>query len=145
MRAALATYHEQMTAAVERGEALLKAGPPGVNVAELSPIRLQMAQIITSYQLFVHREVFEPLIRSGNAGWAEKARALKTDCILLAEDFRAFVRVWATKDAVAHWDEYRPAAAAILGRIRAHIAAVRGSELPRLAQVRAGQEQRLAG
>jgi hypothetical protein len=83
-----------------------------------------MGRLLTSYQTFVHREFFDPIIADSNAEHAALARAMKIDCIEMTESFRAFQRRWIAEDAVERWDEYLLAAAQMVERLRRHIAEV---------------------
>jgi hypothetical protein len=119
-----------ITVASERD--LRETGPQ--SAPELGARRLRMAHLLTSYQLFVHREVFEPMIRSESEVDRKRACEMKVECIVLAEEFRAFARLWATADLVKRWADYQPAGLEFLDRIRAHIARVMRHTPPQLFQ-----------
>jgi hypothetical protein len=124
MLATLGNYQDQMWAIAVDSEARL-AQPIPQDPGEIARLRLEMARVMTAYQLFVHREVFEPLIRTGSPAEANQARAMKSECILIAEEFRAFVHLWTAADIGARWRDYRAAALDFSRRIRAHIEHVR--------------------
>jgi hypothetical protein len=119
-------FLDRITALTTRAEDHLSSTMPTA-IAELARIRAEQARIITAYQLFVHREVFEPLIRSGSATEIARAKELKTECIILSEEFRSFARCWAIDDVERDWCAYRTAALDLAKRIRQHAAKVRAT------------------
>jgi hypothetical protein len=124
MLATLGKYQDQMWSITLESEAQL-AQPDPQDAGDIARLRLEMARVMTAYQLFVHREVFEPLIRAGSPAEVNQARAMKSECILIAEEFRAFVHLWTAVDIVARWADYRAAGMEFSRRIRAHIEHVR--------------------
>lgn len=120
----LREFLDRMTTIASRAEEHLASISP-VCVADLGKARAEQARIITSYQLFVHREVFEPLMKAGTPAEVARVKQLKTECIMLAEDFRAYTRAW-TIDAVAKdWPTYRISALEFVARIKQHAANVK--------------------
>jgi hypothetical protein len=117
-------HHGWMLALLKEGEPLLRDPQLRPSASFLSIRRNAMGRLLTSYQAFVHREFFDPIIASGNAEHAALARAMKIDCIEMTESFRAFQRRWIAEDAVERWDEYLLAAAQMVERLRRHIAEV---------------------
>lgn len=95
------------------------------NAATLARLRREQAQTMTSYQLYVHRELFEPLIAGGVPADVARARALKVECISLSEDFRAYSRRWTEQNPADHWAIYRAGALEMTARVREHVANVR--------------------
>jgi ABC-type histidine transport system ATPase subunit len=124
MLATLGNYQNQMWAITLEGEALLNRLEPQ-DPAEVNRLRMELARVMTAYQLFVHREVFEPLIRTGTPAEVNQARAMKSECILIAEEFRAFVHLWTAADIAVRWADYQAAGLDFARRIRAHIERVR--------------------
>jgi len=116
----LQEYLDKMLAITLRIEPHL-IGPAPAGTAELAQARAEQARTITAYQLYVHREIFEPMIRNGSPVQIGRARAMKVECIMLAEDFRAFARLWNVDNALDQWPVYQSAALALRDRIRAHV------------------------
>jgi len=119
-------FLNRMTAITAQSEEHLASITP-VGIAELTKARSEQSRIITSYQLFVHREVFEPMIASSDVADKQRVRMLKAECIVLAEDFRAFARSWTAEDVAGNWTSYRAAALDFVSRIRRHAANVRAT------------------
>jgi hypothetical protein len=126
MLATLGRYQDQMWTITQETETLLNRIEPQ-DASELTRLRLELARVMTAYQLFVHREVFEPLIRTGTPAEAGHARAMKIECIMIAEEFRAFAQLWAQVDIGPRWKDYRVAGLDFARRIRAHIEHVRAA------------------
>lgn len=122
----LGEFLDRMTAISVSGDEYL-ASPTPAGLDDLSRTRAEQARIITAYQLFVHREVFEPLIASGSPEQVRRAKELKIECIMLAEEFRAFARCWAPDGVSGQWDAYRAAALDFSARIRTHARNIRMS------------------
>jgi hypothetical protein len=120
----LQEHHGWMLALLKEGEPLFQQPQLRPSTTYLATRRDAMGRLLISYQRFVHREVFDPLIEQGSARNAALARAMKVDCIELVESFRAFQRRWMAEDAVERWDEYRPQALRMIERLRRHIVEV---------------------
>ncbi len=117
-------YLDKMLAITFRVEPHISGRTPSC-VAELANARANQARPITAYQLYVHRELFEPIMHTGRADQIAAAREMKVECIMLAEDFRAFARQWHIDNVLSEWHVYQPAALALRDRIRSHISHVR--------------------
>ncbi len=124
MREMLEQYLERIIAITVSTEMDLLPIPPE-DTTRLEYSRMRMARILTAYQLFVHRELFQPLQASGDATDVECARQLKAECGALAEAVRTHTRKWSTQEPAVMWDEYRPAELGLIERIRQHILRVR--------------------
>lgn len=120
----LQEHHGWMLALLREGQPLFEQPQRRPSAAYLATRRDAMGRLLLSYQRFVHREVFDPMIAQGGARDAALARAMKIDCIDLVESFRAFQRRWIAEDAVERWDEYHPQALRMIGRLRRHIVEV---------------------
>jgi hypothetical protein len=121
-------YLDKMFEITDQVHSHLSARAPS-GVAELARARAEQARTITSYQLYVHREIFDPMMRSGTVEQVAKAREMKVECIMLAEDFRAFARRWQIDNVLSEWDAYRPAALDLRDRVRGHITNMRRASL----------------
>ena len=120
----LQDHHRWMLALLKESAPLLQDPTLRPSEAFLATRRSAMGRLLVSYQQFVHREVFDPIIASGNAATAAWARTLKSDCIDLTESFRAYQRLWMAKDPAEFWDEYHRAAEHMVERLERHIADV---------------------
>ncbi|MBV9842757.1 MAG: hypothetical protein JOY99_14685 [Sphingomonadaceae bacterium] len=115
----LIDFHGRMFAVTEQVEPYLRG--EAADPLQVGAARLRQARLITAHQLFVHREVFEPIIACGSLAQVGHAKALKVECIALAESFRLYARRWALEDVEAHWSEYQPTALSFIDRIRGQI------------------------
>lgn len=106
-------------------EIAARAGPHLVEqsadgVIELGRCRSEMARILTIYNLFVQREIFEPLLRGSSPSEVAAAKNIKAECICLVEEFRIFTIKWRTGDVAARWAEYQPEAVEFRRRVQRH-------------------------
>jgi hypothetical protein len=124
MREMLEQYLERIIAITVAAEMVIPVDPPE-DTSHLEYQRMRMARTLTAYQLFVNRELFQPLLASSDSTDVECGRTLRAECATLADAMRAHTRKWAVQPPAGKWDEYRPAALAMIGRIRAHTLRVR--------------------
>ena len=111
-----ATIHDIL----RRGERVLRA--PERDATALARTRWELARAILAYQGFKHHEIFDPVARRGPAARADAARRLKAACVASGDAFRAYVARWSAVSVVDRWDEYQPAAFALIAGIRDHLA-----------------------
>jgi hypothetical protein len=116
----LADYHARIAAAADRTEQIVRAGGDDAP-ARLNSSRMMMAQVMGSYQLFLHREIFEPVISSGTSAEIGYVKNLKVECVIFADELHSYMKSWNPADVLACWPSYRAAALAVLGRVRIHM------------------------
>lgn len=80
-------------------------------------LRGQLSEQMQSFQVFKHREIFNPLIARGRPQKAI-AEELKSDCIALGSEYQAFQWQWANADVKARWAEYRLSGMKMMTTIR---------------------------
>jgi len=122
----LEDYYARIEAMMAEGEVWMRDRDPATE--DLVKRRVaDSALLIASYQLFVHREVFMPLLEGADASTRARVNELKVECIALTEDLRFNVRdfVGKVKDAPLDWDTVAAKVAWFNGRVRTHIANVR--------------------
>ena len=101
--------HQESALSIMRGaEASLRG--PGRDVAALARARWALMRTLTAYQIFKHREVFDPAIGGPVLGDAQRAARMKRACMAMGEDFKGYVGKWSGTDVLAAWDSYQPAA-----------------------------------
>ncbi len=129
----LEEYHTKIEQMMAEGDALVAARDPATADAVKRRIA-DSALVIASYQLFVHREVFAPMLDGADTGTRARISELKVECIALTEDLRFNVRdfVARVEDAPLDWDAVGPKVAWFNGRVRKHIAQVRAMLAPEL-------------
>ena len=133
MSRTLEYYHDRIEAQIEAGQLYLSARTIGSE--DIIKRRIADAGLlIASYQLYVHREVFVPLLATGDASTRVRVNELKVECIALTEDLRANVRDFASRvaDAPFDWDSTAQKVAWYNERVRKHIASVREMMAPEL-------------
>lgn len=91
------------------------------DLAAVKDRRPEMQGILTKYQVFKHRNIFDPTIAEGILARAELATTLKADCIALDVEYARFVKRWTGRDASDHWPEYRLSAIRMIRVIRQHL------------------------
>ncbi|MBI0473807.1 hypothetical protein D9601_00320 [Sphingomonas sp. MA1305] len=87
--ARLREHQAAILANTNRARQALAEGVP--DDALLARLRWEMVRLMSAYQYFKHREVFDVLIADGNNNEARIARRLKAECISLGEEVRRFV------------------------------------------------------
>lgn len=85
----------------------------------------EAALLIGSYHLFVHREIFEPLMANGDERVRQQVCILKAECILLTEDLRVGVKAFAAQDATVDYEAVHARVEWFNGRVRRHIVAIK--------------------
>jgi len=129
----LEDYHVKIEQMMAEGDALAAARDPAT--VELVKRRIADSVLaIASYQMFVHREVFAPMLEGADARTRARVTELKVECIALTEDLRFNVRDFMARvqDGPLDWDAVTPKVAWFNGRVRAHIAHVREMMAPEL-------------
>lgn len=129
----LEEYHAKIERMMAEGDALVAARDKASE--DLVKRRIaDSALVLASYQLFVHRQVFAPMLDRGDASTRARVNELKVECIALTEDLRFNVRELAARadDAPLDWDAVSAGVAWFNGRVRAHIAQVRQMMAPEL-------------
>lgn len=129
----LEDYHAKIEQMMAEGDALVAARDPAT-IEQVKRRIADSALVIASYQLFVHREVFAPMLEGADARTRTRVNELKIECIALTEDLRFNVRDFMTRvhDVPLDWDVVTPKVAWFNGRVRAHIAHVREMMAPDL-------------
>jgi hypothetical protein len=129
----LEEYHAKIERMMAEGDAWLVARDAASE--ELIKRRIaESALVLASYQLFVHREVFAPMLQHADTRTRARVNELKVECIALTEDLRLNVRELMARaaDAPLDWDGVVAGVAWFNGRVRAHIAQVRQMMAPDL-------------
>lgn len=129
----LEEYHAKIEQMMAEGDALMAARDPAT--IDLVQRRIaDSALVIASYQLFVHREVFAPMLDGADAATRARVNELKVECIALTEDLRFNVRdfVGRMESAPLDWDVVAPKVTWFNSRVRGHIAQVRAMLSPGL-------------
>ena len=132
----LEDYYTKIEAMMAEGDGWMAERDPAT--ADLVKRRIaDSALLIASYQLFVHREVFAPMLDGADPATRSRVNELKVECIALTEDLRFNVRdfVGKVKDAPLDWDTVAGKVAWFNGRVRTHIANVRELMAPDLSDL----------
>jgi hypothetical protein len=120
----LEDYHDRIEAMIVEGEALVAAREPGTD-RRLKRRIGDSVLLIASYQLFVHREVFAPLMGQDDPSLRRRVNEVKVECIALTEDLRFNVKDFLADETPLDWDLTAAKMAWFNGRLRKHIADVR--------------------
>ena len=92
--------------------------------------------LIASYQLFVHRHVFAPLLGQADPALRSRVNEVKVECIALTEDLRFNVKDFLADETPLDWDVTAAKMAWFNGRLKKHIADVRQLMSPDLSDAR---------
>ena len=145
MLATLRTYQDRVLALAGEAERLLR--DEGRDAApRISRLRIEQGVVMAAYQLFVHREMFAPMVQGGDPAAVEAAKQLKVSCIAFSNAFAHHTQEWSRRDAAAEWGSYQPAALAMIAEVRGHVRQVRDLLGPALSrwQARAGDGEGIA-
>ncbi|MBN8806791.1 MAG: hypothetical protein J0I47_00920 [Sphingomonas sp.] len=124
MSQTLEDYHERLEAMMIEGEALIATRDP----AREDLVRRKIGQaglVMASYQLFVHREVFVPLLDRADPATRARVTEIKVECIALTEDLRFKTRDFLAKTGPLDWEATAISIGWFNTRVRQHIAAIR--------------------
>lgn len=115
-------YHQDAILAIMRDAEPLLADPARRDVPQLARARWTLVRALTAYQLFKHNEIFDPVTARRLPGDVARAARMKQACTDMGEEFRRYVSKWSGCDVAGEWTTYQPAALAMIGRLREHIA-----------------------
>jgi hypothetical protein len=113
------SYRSQCVAHMQQASAVLE-GAGAADAATLAMLRWQYVRLLTEFDAFKQREIFEPALRSASPDKAALASELQAECTAIGQAFRAYVLEWSAVDKHAQWHLYYPAAKAIIERIEKH-------------------------
>lgn len=119
----LQDYLDRIEASMVAGEVILAKRDPAL-AGTVKAKCTEAALLIGSYQMFIHREVFEPLMGSPDEQVRRQVCALKAECIALSEDLRAGVKTLAARETPLDHDAIQARIEWFNGRVRRHIAGV---------------------
>ncbi|THD37970.1 MAG: hypothetical protein E7773_03060 [Sphingomonas sp.] len=124
-------YYAEIEGMITEGEALTAARDP----ASTRRLKRRVADsmlLVASYQLFVHRHVFAPLLDDGDPALRSRVNEVKVECIALTEDLRFNVKDFLADETPLDWDVVTAKMGWYNGRLRKHIAEVRQLMSPNL-------------
>lgn len=116
-------YFERIETSMAAGEAILARRDPS-QASTVKAKCTEAALLIASYQMHVHRAVFEPLMTSADDTVRRQVCLLKAEGIGLTEDLRVGVKALAVQDAPIDFAAITSRVTQFNTRVRAHIAAV---------------------
>lgn len=134
----LEDYYAEIEGMIAEGEAMTTARDP----ASTRQVKRRVADsvlLIASYQLFVHRQVFAPLLDGGDPAVRLRVNEVKVECIALTEDLRFNVKDFLVDETPFDWDVVATKMAWFNGRLRKHIAEVRQLMSPELSDAQHAQ------
>jgi hypothetical protein len=114
--------HQAAVAAIVKGESALLAGEAPSDPCALARARWRLARALSEYQLFKHREIFDPALRAGDPGRRRVAAAMKARCEAADAAFRDHARRWSSTGVTDRWPEYQASALAVARTLQAHLA-----------------------
>lgn len=121
----LLQHQDEILGIIKNSEAMLAHDVR--DVPGLARARWALVRALTSYQLFKHHEIFDPMLAKARPAEAHRLAEMKRTCNALGEAFRLYVQKWSAADVDGEWDEYQPAARTMIARIRAHMAGERAN------------------
>lgn len=136
MQNTLDGYVAKLEESMAGGQSILAKRDPAL-AARFKQRCVDAMVLVGAYQLFVHREIFEPLMRDGTPELKRVACDLKVETIAFTEAVRAAVREFTQSEAPVDWAHVSGRVKSNNQMLRAHIAKVRelsrALDLPRAA------------
>jgi L-ribulose-5-phosphate 3-epimerase UlaE len=120
----LQDYLDRIEASMAKGDEILSQRDPAKG-DRVKAMCTEAALLIGSYHLFVHREIFEPMMTSGDDRVRKQVCILKAECISLTEDLRVGVKALAAHDVILDYDAVHAGVEGFNGRVRRHIVAIK--------------------
>lgn len=121
----LTAFHSQRTAILlllDKIRPLLNK-PYGEAWPPLALFRDQLTKAIRDFQFFKHETIFDPILQ-GDTTTSDYAvvGVLKSDCIMLANQYDQFRIKWSRVNISSNWPEYRLSAISMMTMIRKGVA-----------------------
>jgi hypothetical protein len=124
MAQTLDDFHAALETMMADGDALLATRDPAHTVRVKQRVA-EAVMLVASYQIFVHREVFAPMLAGGDPSLRARVMELKVECIALTEDLRFNTKDFIANDTPIDWERMAARVAWFNGRVRQHLARVR--------------------
>jgi hypothetical protein len=117
-------HHARAIAIMAAQRALLAPGSVPDPAAQARH-RWELLRVLVEFQIFKHRDIFDPLIRQGDPRVAPRAQAMKAECAELGTEVRAFVTRWSDGSVDRDWDRFRTATLTLIAKVERGLAAQR--------------------
>lgn len=117
-------YLTKIEASIVEGEKLVATRDPEL-AGRIRQRCVDAAVLIGAYQLFVHRELFEPMMRDGDELQRRTVCDLKIECIALTRDLQSSVKAFATSEEPLDWLALATRSNGFNHLIRVHLSRVR--------------------
>lgn len=117
-------HHRRATAIMAAQRALLARGSVPDPAAQARH-RWELLRVLVEFQIFKHRDIFDPVIKQGDPRMAPRARILKAECAELGSEVRAFVAAWSDGSVDRDWDRFRAATLALIAKVERGLAGQR--------------------
>ncbi|MFA5968634.1 MAG: hypothetical protein WC816_05255 [Sphingomonas sp.] len=124
MHPGLENYIEKLEGAMAEGDVLLAARDPS-RAERVRERCTDAVALVCAYQIFVHRELFEPLMRGGDESQRHTACELKAECIMLTDELRTGIKNFMAQEMPFDWDYLSSRVQHFNMVVRSHIARVR--------------------
>lgn len=120
----LARYVSKLERSMAEGDALMAARDPAT-AARTRQRCIDAVMLVGAYQLYVHRELFEPMARTGDERQRKMALELKVECIALTDALHKGIKNFMAQEMPFDWDYLAGRIEGYNGIMRAHLAKVR--------------------
>ncbi len=114
-------HHRRAAAIMAVQRALLVSGSR-TDPATHARHRWELLRALVEFQIFKHRDIFDPMIRQGNPRTAPRAQAMKTECAALGAEVRAFVARWSDGSVDTDRERFRIATLALIAKVERGLA-----------------------
>jgi len=120
----LARYVSKLERSMAEGDALMAARDPAT-AARTRQRCIDAVMLVGAYQLYVHRELFEPLMRSGDERQRKMACELKAECIALTDALHKGIKNFMAQEMPFDWEYLAGRVEGYNSIMRTHLAKVR--------------------
>lgn len=117
--AQLYAHQTDIKAGMAETQALLTADT--IDTVATAAARWKLTRLLTTYQMFKHQRIFDPLTRHGAPEDSRIAQRMKIDCVALDETFRVYLGRWTASGIEGHEAEYRRDATGMMAMLHRHI------------------------
>lgn len=132
--ASLEEHQTGILANMRRAEAVI-ACPEAFDMAQVARLRWELLRLLSGYQMFKHRQIFDVLIHAGSFEQRPVAARMKADCEALGEEVKRFITQRSAAGAGETVEVYRADVRRFITRLREHLSYERAAAIALLTPV----------
>lgn len=116
----LVGYQHDIRELLIEWERLLEPGA-GDCPSLVAALRWKLLRVLRAYQLFKHREIFDPLARSDISHIAQSASRLKQQCTKIGLAYTDYIKQWSGNSVASEANSYLSATRQIISWVKQHL------------------------